>query len=237
MTETISNANAAASTLFLGHNGEWWDFVVIVSVIAVALAATAGGVATIGSIVSHKRETAAAEEALDRYKVDTGKQIAEANARQKEAELKLAKLRKLASPRSIDVETFVKTLEGKPKAHVQIWYLPDVSDVWMLSFQLKIALLHAGWQVDEPIEIPEPDSKNPLVKGMPRAMVAGGQPSGVTIVRDGTTDMIRDGTPAKALWDAFGGHAGRVFYYERIEREPIYAGSARYAADHNRGKK
>ena len=72
MTETISNANAAASTLFLGHNGEWWDFVVIVSVIAVALAATAGGVATIGSIVSHKRETAAAEEALDRYKLDTG---------------------------------------------------------------------------------------------------------------------------------------------------------------------
>ena len=174
-----------------------------------------------GSIVSHKRETAAAEEALDRYKLDTGKQIAEANARQKEAELKLAKLRKLASPRSIDVETFVKTLEGKPKAHVQIWYLPDVSDVWMLSFQLKIALLHAGWQVDEPIEIPEPDSKNPLVKGMPRAMVAGGQPSGVTIVRDGTTDMIRDGTPAKALWDGLEGMRGGFFIMNGSSGSPF----------------
>jgi hypothetical protein len=26
MHEAINSANAAASTLFLGHNGEWWDF-------------------------------------------------------------------------------------------------------------------------------------------------------------------------------------------------------------------
>ena len=87
MTETISNANAAASTLFLGHDGEWWDFWLIMSVIAAAVVAAAIGVTTAGSIVSHKREGAAAEEALDRYKLDTRQKIAEANARQKEAEL------------------------------------------------------------------------------------------------------------------------------------------------------
>lgn len=41
MTTTIDNANAAASTLFLGHNGDWCDFWLIVSLVAVAIAAIA----------------------------------------------------------------------------------------------------------------------------------------------------------------------------------------------------
>jgi hypothetical protein len=67
MTETIDSANAAASTLFLGQNGEWWDFWLIGSLIFVALAAIAAGVTTTGSIVSHKREAAGAEVALERF--------------------------------------------------------------------------------------------------------------------------------------------------------------------------
>jgi hypothetical protein len=46
MPETINSANAAASTLFLGHNGEWWDFWLIASVVFAALAAIAIGIAT-----------------------------------------------------------------------------------------------------------------------------------------------------------------------------------------------
>jgi hypothetical protein len=101
MTETISNANAAASTLFLGHNGEWWDFWLIVSVIVAALAATAICVTTFGSIVSHRREAMAAEEALEKYKLDTRARISEANARQKQAELEL---QKRSNPRTISPE-------------------------------------------------------------------------------------------------------------------------------------
>jgi len=92
MTETISSASDAASTLFLGHNGEWWDFWLIISVIVAALAATAIGVTTTGSIVSHKREAVAAEEGLQKYKLDTTKEVSEANARTKEAELSLLRL-------------------------------------------------------------------------------------------------------------------------------------------------
>jgi hypothetical protein len=80
MTETIDSANAAASSLFLGHNGEWWDFWLIVSVGIAALVAAAVGVTTTGSIVSHKREAAAAEAALEWYKLETEKKISEANA-------------------------------------------------------------------------------------------------------------------------------------------------------------
>jgi hypothetical protein len=111
MTETISNANAAASTLFLGHNGEWWDFWLIASVIAAALSATAIGVTTVGSIISHKREATTAEEALDRYKLETGKQLAEAVARQKEAELQILQLR-LA--RSLNIEKFEAAVKKLP---------------------------------------------------------------------------------------------------------------------------
>lgn len=100
MTETIDSANAAASTLFLGHNGEWWDFWLIASVFVVALAGAAVGVTTAGSIVSHKREARGAEQELERYKLETEKKISEANAagdaakaRAAEAELNLAKFR------------------------------------------------------------------------------------------------------------------------------------------------
>ncbi len=70
MQDTINSANEAASVLFLGHDGEWWDFWLILSVVFAALAAVAIGITTTGSIVSHKREAAAAESALEKYKVD-----------------------------------------------------------------------------------------------------------------------------------------------------------------------
>ncbi len=99
MTETIDSASAAASTLFLGHNGDWWDFWLIISLIGVAIAAIAAGVTTTGSIVSHKREAAAAEDALDRYKLNTAKEISEAQARAAEARLELEKFK---APRTIN---------------------------------------------------------------------------------------------------------------------------------------
>ena len=55
-------------------------------------------------------------------------EIASANAREREAELKLEQLRNLAGPRDINFDIFRREIEGKPKAHVQIWYLPDSSD-------------------------------------------------------------------------------------------------------------
>lgn len=109
-TETIASANAAASTLFIGHNGEWWDSSLILAVVFAAIAGIAVGITTAGSIVSHKREAAASDEALARYKLDTAKDIADANERaadanQKAEQERLDRLRLEASvaPRSIDV--------------------------------------------------------------------------------------------------------------------------------------
>lgn len=140
---------------------------------------------------------------------------AEAMASQKESELKLEQLRKLAGPRSFNFDVFQKALEGKPKAHVQIWYLPDTSDGYLFANRLWMALHESGWQVDMPEPIPDLDPKivesiMPSVgrllstlQSMPRAMNAGGQPSGITVVGSGSLEHAFDeGTPLKALYDA-----------------------------------
>lgn len=75
----MNNASAAASTLFLGHNGDWWDFWLLISVLVVApLAAAAIGGATAGSIISHKREAEAAALALARNQSETDGKVADA---------------------------------------------------------------------------------------------------------------------------------------------------------------
>lgn len=77
----MNNTSADASTLFLGHNGEFWDFCLILSVIAAAFVAAAIGATTAGSVISHKREAAHAKTDFDKYKVDVGKNISDANDR------------------------------------------------------------------------------------------------------------------------------------------------------------
>lgn len=149
MTETISSTKAAASTLFLGHNGEWWDFSLIVAGILVSLAAIAAVIATAGSIVAHKREAAASEEALARYKLDTAKDIAEANARAAEANLELFKLK---SPRQLNDAVFKKELAGKPKWPVSEFRFADASDCRFFAMDISVALSEVGW----PAPIPQP---------------------------------------------------------------------------------
>lgn len=78
MQETIASANAAASTLFLGHDGEWWDFWLISSLVFAAVAAIAIGLTTTGSIVSHKREALASEMSLEAYKLTVDGKVADA---------------------------------------------------------------------------------------------------------------------------------------------------------------
>lgn len=104
------NNAAAASTLFLGHNGDWWDFWLMVSVVVLApIAAGAIGLTTAGSIISHQREAEASRTALDRFKVETSGNVAVAHATGMKAGLSasnaLAKLK--------DAEARIKEGEAK----------------------------------------------------------------------------------------------------------------------------
>ena len=147
MAENIDSANAAASTLFLGQNGEWWDFWLIVSVIIAASAAIAIGIATTGSVVSHKREAASAESALEQFKLQTEEKISDANARAEEAKLELAKFR---APRVLTPEqkaTIVNELRGKV-TEINVVAQPEV-EARAYSFQFASLLRGAGIKVND----------------------------------------------------------------------------------------
>jgi hypothetical protein len=143
MTETIASANAAASTMFLGHNGEWWDSALILAVIFAALAGVAVGITTAGSIVSHKREAAAADVALEKFKLETEGKISESNARAKEAELAMLRLR---TPRFLDAQAFKDELAGiEPLVSVKILYVEECSDCFMLAGMIDAILYDLHW--------------------------------------------------------------------------------------------
>jgi hypothetical protein len=152
MTETIDSTKAAATTLFLGHNGEWWDFSLIVAGILVSLAAVAAVVATAGSIVAHKREAATSEEALARYKLDTAKDIADANARAAEANARAeeakVEFQKFKAPRVLTSEqraAIVEELKGKV-SEINIVTQVD-AEARQYGLQFRTLLSNAGIKV------------------------------------------------------------------------------------------
>ena len=72
--------------------------------------------------------------------------IADAQARQKSAELDLRRLKELAGPREINGAKFLATLEGKAGAAVVIEYAPDAKDGFSTGRQLFELLNKApGW--------------------------------------------------------------------------------------------
>jgi hypothetical protein len=77
----MDTTNAVDSTtLLLGQDGSWWDFWMLISVGAVALAGLSVLIFTAGSVIVHKREAASASAALERYELETAGKVADAKA-------------------------------------------------------------------------------------------------------------------------------------------------------------
>jgi hypothetical protein len=201
MTETIDSANAAASTLFLGHNGDWWDFWLIISGTCVAVAATAVGVTTTGSLVAHKREAMVAGQELTKYKLDTSKDIADANSRTSQAQLELQHLK---SWRMVDGHKFKAALTDiDPPKNVEILYVPECSDCFMLGSMAVAILNDMNW----PVTIDElKKQQNPSqgwMIGVPATLQHRANPTGMTILTKEQLDPIKK-TIVGGLMQAFG---------------------------------
>jgi hypothetical protein len=195
-----------------------WENAMVVFLIIAGFFALVAGVATWAVVRLQRLEIVKSEQEFEKYKLDTRKEISDANARQKEAELKLAQLRKLAGPREINFDRLKEELEGKPKAPVAIWYVPEVSDGYWFASRLFSGLHMAGWEASWPQTIPEltkedidrvmPDPSGRLyaiLHGQPPAMNAGGQPSGITVVGDSDIGAFEPNAPMtahKALFQA-----------------------------------
>lgn len=153
MTNTKQNNNTSRSQrMWFGWSLDLWEKIFFC---VTAAAAVLGSISLLAAFSS----------AIIGYKIsdvvtrESNEKIAESNARQAEAELKLEQLRKLSGPRGVDFDVLKKELEGKPKARVAIWYLPDSSDGYWFANKLFAALWNAGWQADHPIPIPDQMSK------------------------------------------------------------------------------
>lgn len=192
-----------------------WEDAMRFSLAVIGIFGLIVGLSTWFVVKMQREEIAASQGEFERYKLEASKEIAESNARQKQAEVKLEQLRKLSGPREIDFDAFKKDLEGKPKAPVAIWYLPDSSDGYSFAHQLWSALTGADWEASRPIPIPEIDEKNidtalpvtPLLlselRNRPRAVNAGASSSGTTLLGDGTDQVgKKDTTPLSALTHA-----------------------------------
>lgn len=152
--------------------------------------------------------------------------IAEANARALEAQLALEKFK---APRQINGEDFLRRLEGKPKAPVEILFVRDDAECWQLAMQMRDWLRAAKWEYSEPAAITGPDEAR--FASYPSSMQAGGQPNGVAIVQRVTSQAdfkreegsLFDGpidTPHKALAYALIGSLGGINGHLSFETGP-----------------
>jgi hypothetical protein len=127
--------------------------------------------------------------------------IADANARAKEAELQLQKLK---SPRSLDIESFLETLKPAPPAKVEVLYVPECSDCsWVAQFIggfLNTAKWEATWApIDEQAALTGP------WRNQPSAISVRGYPWGITVVaKDLSPEKLEspEGASLKALFQA-----------------------------------
>lgn len=137
-----------------------------------------------------------------------------------EAQSQLEQLQKLVRPRRIDHDKFVATLQGQPKTHVEVLFLRDDPDSFLLAQLIWQSFVDAKWDVSPPAPV-QPNDLNPTA---PTVMSAGGQPSGVTVVAHSVSfeeiewwNNRMSGKPwiktpwtvvSDALWESLGGING-----------------------------
>ena len=242
MTQIENTTFSKKAGRMWGFDLHSWEQVMLWSLGAAALAAFAVTVSTTAVVLLQKEESEAARHELELYKLDAGKkisaaeavgqaaqadiakanaQIADSTARSKEAELKLEQLRERMKPREIKGERFLKLLEGRPKAPVEVVFVRDDPECFRLAMQIRDWLKQAKWDIDDAVAIAAPDT--PRLGKYTSSMGVGGQPSGVTVVQRATSqdDFERErhdpfdpnapiDTPAKALSLALGDSLGSI---------------------------
>jgi hypothetical protein len=127
--------------------------------------------------------------------------IADANARTKEAELELERLKK---PRNLDIASFLKALNGIKPAVVQVLYVRECSDCsWVAQF-IGSFLNTAGWKAEwGPID--EKAAASGPWRNQPSAISVRGYPWGITVVaRDVSAAISKrpEGESLNALFEA-----------------------------------
>jgi hypothetical protein len=123
-----------------------WNTIIVIFLGLGACAAVVVGIATFAVIKLQKIEAQNAASQFARYKLETEEQIAGANARAAEAELKLAEYRR---PRGPIIQThateFVAAIEPFKDTKFDMGHAPVGREQWDFAWQLEPLMSQAGW--------------------------------------------------------------------------------------------
>jgi hypothetical protein len=130
----------------LGLSLHGWENAMVVFLIIAGFFALIAGAATWAVVRLQRIEIAESKQEFDKYKLDTSKEIAEANARALEAQLALEKFK---APRSISVEARNRLAESMKEFGGQQYFgmvASDVADAWDIWREISLSLELAGWK-------------------------------------------------------------------------------------------
>jgi hypothetical protein len=112
----------------LGHNSDWWNFWMLLSLGFVALSAIAAVVTTTAVVLTQKREAVESGQALERYKLEAGAKISAANEAAAKLEADNLALRQAISlRRHLADPQNVEALKGLDTKDIRI-YLEQTAD-------------------------------------------------------------------------------------------------------------
>ncbi len=146
--QTHTRIRATRVKFLLGHDSNWWNVWMLVSLCCVAFAAVAAVVTTAGVVVTQRREAEESARALEKYKLEAGKEIALINAVAAEASAKLAEFKHASMPREVDPSTVAKSIEGYAGTAVSIFTLSEFEPS-RTGALINVALINAKWTISE----------------------------------------------------------------------------------------
>jgi hypothetical protein len=177
------------STFFSGSLNPFWPHVLLLTGAILASFAVAGGIVlenpkwSLANVLVVGGVAIEAVCTLLLFGFDEGI----SNAQQS----KIVMLETRLQPRSIQWKEFEGELKGQASAHIELMFVRDDPDSWSLAQQFFMFLMAAGWNPEHPRPIPQTDDSDNFF-GQPPALLAGAQPSGVTLVVQSTSQEERD---------------------------------------------
>jgi hypothetical protein len=129
----------------LGLSLHGWENAMVVSLIIAGFFALIAGAATWAVVRLQRIEIAESKIEFDKYKLDTGRDIAEANARALEARLALEKLKAPRSIPSSEIPRLIKLLSGFAGTNAAIYILGEGPEPNAISGVIADLLKKAKW--------------------------------------------------------------------------------------------
>jgi hypothetical protein len=147
--QTTNTMDANTIIRFWGHDVDWWNGAMLVALSFAALAAVAVVGATTGVIVSQKQQSAADQEALEKYKADSGVRTAILEKEAADARSETERIKQVVAWRTItpvDALKLETALAEKPGA-VNLRYMDGDPEALFLAIQISQILDKAHWRI------------------------------------------------------------------------------------------